>query len=75
MKNLLATTALATVVSTAPAFAGDNSNTFTGSVQDVTVNNVRKRVPDDYFTVLCVTCQHVHMVSPGNRELSGDSDD
>jgi hypothetical protein len=75
MKTLL-TAALVNAIIATTAFAGGNAERFSRDTdQDFTFKGRRGSVPDDYVRELCVTCPSVHLVSPANRELSGDRDE
>jgi hypothetical protein len=75
MKTLL-TAALVNAVIAATAFASGNAERFPRDAgQDIPFKGRHGSVPDDYVRELCVTCPSVHLVSPANRELSGNGDE
>lgn len=74
MKTLLAA-ALANAIVITTALAGGNAERIgRDAAQDFSFKDPRRSAPDDYVSVLCVTCRDVHLVSPGSNELSAGAD-
>jgi hypothetical protein len=80
MKTILIIAVLIGTVASASASADGGSFTdlrIRRVTFDKVENNKLSQVmpPDDYVTVLCLTCRHVHPVSPRNGEVpSGDGE-